>query len=45
MLDKLIDFLVRFYKDALPFVIIEQWNAGIQLYLLEVADIVYQYYS
>ena len=31
MLDKLIDFLVRFYKDALPFVIIEQWNAGIQL--------------
>jgi regulator of protease activity HflC (stomatin/prohibitin superfamily) len=31
MLDKLIDFLVRFYKDALPFVIIEQWNAGVQL--------------
>jgi membrane protease subunit HflC len=31
MLDKLIDFLIRFYKDALPFVIIEQWNAAVQL--------------
>lgn len=31
MLDKLIDFLVRFYKDLLPFVIIEQWNGAIQL--------------
>ena len=31
MLDKLVDLLVRFGRDMLPFVIIEQWNAAVQL--------------
>ena len=31
MLDKLVDFLVRFSRDVLPFVIIEEWNAGVHL--------------
>jgi regulator of protease activity HflC (stomatin/prohibitin superfamily) len=31
MLDKLVDLLVRFGRDLLPFVIIEQWNAAVQL--------------
>jgi regulator of protease activity HflC (stomatin/prohibitin superfamily) len=31
MLDKLMDLLVRFGRDMLPFVIIEQWNAAVQL--------------
>ena len=31
MLDKLVDILVRFGRDMLPFVIIEQWNAAVQL--------------
>ena len=31
MLDKLVDLLVRFGRDMLPFVIIEQWNGAVQL--------------
>ena len=31
MLDKLVDLLVRFGMDMLPFVIVEQWNEGVQL--------------
>ena len=31
MLDKLVDLLVRFGMDMLPFVIIEQWNGAVQL--------------
>jgi membrane protease subunit HflK len=31
MLDKLVDFLVRFSRDVLPFVIIEEWNGAVQL--------------
>ena len=31
MLDKLMDLLVRFGRDMLPFVIIEQWNGAVQL--------------
>ena len=31
MFDKLVDLLVRFGKDMLPFVIIEQWNSSVQL--------------
>ncbi len=31
MLDKLVDLLVRFGKDMLPFVIIEQWNKSVHL--------------
>ena len=31
MLDKLVDFLVRFSRDVLPFVIIEDWNGAVQL--------------
>jgi len=31
MLDRLVDLLVRFGMDALPFVIIEQWNGAVQL--------------
>ena len=31
MLDKLVDLVVRFGRDMLPFVIIEQWNAAVQL--------------
>jgi membrane protease subunit HflK len=31
MLDKLVDLLVRFGMDMLPFVIIEQWNSAVQL--------------
>ena len=31
MLDKLVDLLVRFGRDMLQFVIIEQWNAAVQL--------------
>lgn len=33
MLDKLVDLLVRFGRDMLPFVIIEQWNGAVQLRL------------
>jgi len=31
MFDKLVDLLVRFSIDILPFVIIEQWNGAVQL--------------
>ena len=31
MLDRLVDLLVRFGMDMLPFVIIEQWNGAVQL--------------
>jgi regulator of protease activity HflC (stomatin/prohibitin superfamily) len=31
MLDRLVDLLVRFGMDMLPFVIIEQWNSAVQL--------------
>ena len=31
MLDKLVDLLVRFGMDMLPFVIIEQWNGAVHL--------------
>ena len=31
MLDKLVDLLVRFGMDMLPFVIVEQWNGSVQL--------------
>ena len=31
MLDKLVDLLVRFGMDMLPFVIVEQWNGAVQL--------------
>jgi membrane protease subunit HflK len=31
MLDKLVDLIVRFGMDTLPFVIIEQWNGAVQL--------------
>ena len=31
MLDKLVDLLVRFSMDILPFVIVEQWNGAVQL--------------
>jgi len=31
MFDKLIDFLIQFGKDMLPFVIIEQWNQAVHL--------------
>ena len=31
MFDKLVDLLVRFSMDILPFVIIEQWNGAVQL--------------
>ncbi len=31
MLDKLVDLLVRFGRDMLPFVIIEEWNQAVQL--------------
>jgi regulator of protease activity HflC (stomatin/prohibitin superfamily) len=31
MFDKLIDFLIQFGKDLLPFVIIEQWNGAVHL--------------
>lgn len=31
MFDKLIEFLIRFGKDCLPFVIVEQWNEAIML--------------
>lgn len=31
MFDKLVDLLVRFGRDMLPFVIIEQWNGAVQL--------------
>jgi len=31
MFDKLVDLLVRFGMDMLPFVIIEQWNGAVQL--------------
>ena len=31
MFDKLADLLVRFGRDMLPFVIIEQWNGAVQL--------------
>ena len=31
MFDKLVDLLVRFSMDILPFVIVEQWNSAVQL--------------
>ena len=31
MFDKLVDLLVRFSMDILPFVIVEQWNGAVQL--------------
>jgi len=31
MFDKLIDFLIQFGKDLLPFVIVEQWNEAVHL--------------
>ena len=31
MLDRLVDLIVRFGMDMLPFVIIEQWNGAVQL--------------
>jgi membrane protease subunit HflK len=31
MLDKLVDLLVSFSRELLPFVIIEQWNGAVQL--------------
>lgn len=31
MFDKLIDFLIQFGKDLLPFVIVEQWNGAVHL--------------
>ena len=31
MLDKLVDLIVRFGMDMLPFVIVEQWNGAVQL--------------
>ena len=31
MLDKLVDLIVRFGIDMLPFVIVEQWNGSVQL--------------
>ena len=31
MLDKLVDLIVRFGMDMLPFVIVEQWNGSVQL--------------
>jgi len=31
MFDKLIDFLIQFGKDCLPFVIVEQWNGAVHL--------------
>ena len=31
MLDKLVDLLVRFGMDMLPFAIVEQWNGSVQL--------------
>jgi regulator of protease activity HflC (stomatin/prohibitin superfamily) len=31
MLDRLVDLLVRFGMDMLPFVIVEQWNGAVQL--------------
>lgn len=33
MLDKLLEFLIRFYRDLVPFVIVEQWNSAVQLRL------------
>lgn len=31
MFDKLIDFIIQLGKDGLPFVIVEQWGAAVQL--------------
>lgn len=31
MFDKLIDIIVRFWKDLMPYVIVEQWNEAIHL--------------
>jgi membrane protease subunit HflK len=31
MFDKLIDFIIQIGKDALPYVIVEQWGAAVQL--------------
>jgi len=31
MLDRLVDLIVRFGMDMLPFVIVEQWNGAVQL--------------
>jgi regulator of protease activity HflC (stomatin/prohibitin superfamily) len=30
MFDKLIDFIIKIGKDALPYVIVEQWNGAVQ---------------
>ena len=31
MFDKIIEFIIRFWKDLLPFVIVEQWNEALIL--------------
>lgn len=31
MFDKLIEFIIRFWNDIMPFVIVEQWNAAVHL--------------
>jgi len=41
MLDKLMDLLVRFGRDMLPFVIIEQWNGAVQLRLGKFIKVLY----
>ncbi len=41
MLDKLVDLLVSFSRELLPFVIIEQWNGAVQLRLGKFIKVLY----